>query len=60
MYAYVSMMAVITGLTLIGDSPIAFNPAPQGQLSYMLPIVLLACSVQAYNCIIMQVKHVSR
>lgn len=57
---YVSMTMAIGGLTLIGASPIAFNPAPKGQLSYILPITLLACTVQAFTTISMQVSHVAR
>ena len=59
-FSYVIMMAAIIGLTLIGKSPIHSNERPEGYLSYLLPITLLALSVQSYFSISMQVKHVTR
>ena len=50
-FGYVSMMAAITGLILIGATPIMENPAPKHQMSHLLPITLLACTVQSFTSI---------
>ena len=59
-FGYFGAVAAIVGLTFIGDKPIAFNPAPQDEVSYMLPIIILINAVQAFCSISMQVKHVAR